>query len=248
MLTGAFGQNLQQAETNLSLAFSKITYWTSIKLDDKTDPYDSLERVNDEFENLLLKYTSSQPATIAYRFKNLMDSGLRINTSEDGLLRIYSWDSETGGTMHSFRNVFQFKTNIATFSKVLVADSRSREGEGFYYQVNDIIAENKKFYVTQSRAILSSGLTYHNIKIFSIGGAELNDTAKLIKTKSGIRNQLGYEVDLTASSNRDNEVTDYFIVYDKINKIISLPLIQADGKVTTKKIQYQFKGKYFERL
>jgi hypothetical protein len=32
------------------------------------------------------------------------------------------------------------------------------------------------------------------------------------------------------------------------NKIISIPLIQADSRITAKKIQYQFKGKYFEKL
>jgi len=70
----------------------------------------------------------------------------------------------------------------------------------------------------------------------------------LIKTQTGIKNQLRYEVDLTAASNRNNEIRNYTIEYDKKNKIISIPLILDNSKVTSKKIHYQFKGQYFEKI
>lgn len=54
--------------------------------------------------------------------------------------------------------------------------------------------------------------------------------------------------DSLASANRQYEGRDHEIEYDKKNKIISIPLIQADSRITAKKIQYQFKGKYFEKL
>ena len=201
------------------------------------------------FESLLLKYTSSNAQTISYNFKSLVDSGLTIATSEDGRFKIYSWDTWTGGTMHYFRNVFQFKSGTKVFSKSFGQKAEKDEGAGCYYnQINDIVSGNRKFYITQSRAVLSSGLSYHNIKIFSIDNSKLNDTAKLIKTNTGIKNQLGYEVDLTASSNRGGEIPDFYIEYDKKNKIISIPVILDDSKVTAKKIRYQFKEKYFEKL
>ncbi|MDB5224342.1 MAG: uncharacterized protein JWN83_3009 [Chitinophagaceae bacterium] len=250
ILTPAFGQDLKSIDKKLIAAFDKINYWAFFKTDDeKINPYDSLEEANNLFESLLLKYTSSNSQTISYSFKSLADSGLTIVTSEDGLFRIYSWDTWTGGTMHNFRNVFQYKTDIKVFSKIF-KPKRDEEGDPgcFYNQVDDIISGNKKFYITQSRAVLSSGLSYHKIKIFSIDNSKLNDTAKLIKTNTSIKNQLGYEVDLTASSNRDRDVPDFYIEYDKANKIISIPVILEDSKVTNKKIRYQFKDKYFEKL
>jgi len=250
MMTTTFGQDLVSIDKKLNAAFGKIHYWRFLKTDhEKISAYDSLQKANDLFESLLLKYTSSNMQTIAYSFKSLEDSGLIIATSDDGLFRIYSWDTWTGGTMHIFRNVFQFKSDSNTFSKKLTRKNKEDGDAGCYYnQINDIVSGNRKFYITQSRAVLSSGLSYHNIKIFSIDKSTLNDTAKLIKTNTGIKNQLGYEVDLTSTTNRDRELPNFHIEYDKANKIISIPLILDDSKVTTKKIRYQFKDKYFERI
>ncbi len=58
-------------------------------------------------------------------------------------------------------------------------------------------------------------MSYHAINIFSIDKGQLNDKAQLIKTQSGIKNQLSYEVDLTASANRQYEGRDHEIEYDK---------------------------------
>ncbi|VEH22591.1 Uncharacterised protein [Chryseobacterium nakagawai] len=242
-----FGQNMSVIEKQLNEAFQKINYWSSDGRDHK-DSYDSLAVANTKFEKLLVRYTSSQPQTISHDFKSLEKNGLIVKTSEDGKFRIYSWDTWTGGTMHFFKNVFQYET----IDKKIYSKAVESQGEGdpgcYYYQINDIISENKKYYLTQSKAILSSAMSYHVIKVFSIDKQQLNDKAQLIKTQSGIKNQLSYEVDLTASANRNYQGRDYEIEYDSKNKIISIPLIQADSKVTNKKIRYQFKGKYFEKM
>lgn len=121
--------------------------------------------------------------------------------------------------------------------------------KSYFYQINDVISQNKKYYITQSTSVLSSGLSSHCVKVFSIeNDGTLNDNAQLIKTQTGIKNQLRYDVDLTAASNRNNEIRNYTIEYDKKNKIISIPLILDNSKVTSKKIRYQFKGKYFEKI
>lgn len=240
------GQNISVIEKQLNESFQKINYWSSEGRDHQSS-YDSLAAANTNFEKLLVRYTSSQPQTISHDFKSLEKNGLIVTTSEDGKFRIYSWDTWTGGTMHFFRNVFQHEAGKKVYSKAVEIQGEGDPGY-YYYQINDIISDNKKYYLTQSKAILSSGMSYHNIKAFSIDNEQLNDKAQLIKTQSGIKNQLGYEVDLTASANRQYEGRDYEIEYDTKNKIISIPLIQADSKVTSKKISYQFKGKYFEKI
>lgn len=241
-----FGQNISSIEKQLSEAFQKIDYWSSEGRDHQ-NAYDSLAAANTKFEKLLLQYTASNPQTIRHSFQSLEKKGLIIATSEDGKFRIYSWDTWTGGSMHFFKNVFQYESDQKVYSK---AEESQGEGDpgSYCYQINDIISENKKYYLTQNKAILSSGMSYHNLKVFSIDNGKLNAKAQLIKTQSGIKNQLGYEVDLTASANKNYEGRDYEIEYDPKNKIISIPVIQADSKVTAKKIRYQFKGKYFEKL
>lgn len=242
-----FAQNISAIEKQLNSAFQRIDYWSSEGRDHKNF-YDSLSSANTKFENLLIRYTSSHPQTLHHDFNSLKKIGLIMTTSEDGKFRVYSWDSWTGGSMHFFKNVFQYEAP----DKKVYSKAVENQGEGdpgcYYYQINDIISENKKYYLTLNKAILSSGMSYHAIKFFSIDNGLLNDKAQLIKTQSGIKNQLGYEVDLTASANRQYEGRDYEIQYDSKNKIISIPLIQTDSKVTSKKIRYQFKGKYFEKL
>lgn len=239
----AFAQKLLEIEKQLNTVLQKI----NIDNQSNTNYYDSLDVANTKFEKMLLQYTSSNPETLHYDFKTLQKNGLIITTSEDGKFRIYSWDTWTGGTMHYFKNIFQYEGNKKVYSEATESETEG-DAQSFYHQINDILSQNKKYYLAQNTAILSSGLSYHNIKVFSIDEEKLNHNAKLIKTQSGIKNQLGYEVDLTASSNRDNEITNYDIEYDSKNKIISIPLILNNSKVTEKKIRYQFKGKYFEKM
>ena len=109
----SFSQDIKTISQNLNKAFSKISYWKSYHTDDnKINIEDSLSTANDNFEKLLLKYTSTNAQTLYFKFKSLVDSGLIIAASEDSLFRIYSWDTETGGTMHFFRNVYQYKKSF----------------------------------------------------------------------------------------------------------------------------------------
>lgn len=228
-------------EKELNDAFQKIDYQN----------YDNLETANETFMKLLLKYTSSNPQTLKYKFRLLEKNGLGITTSQDGKFRIYSWDTWTGGTMHFFKNVYQYEANNRVYSKTIESvkyENVNNDSDCFFYQINDIVSGNKKYYITQSSSILSSALSYHNVKIFSIDGNKLNDDARLIKTKNGIQNQLGYELDLTVPTNQNKNIRNYNIEYDAKNKIISIPLILENSKIINKRIRYQFKGKYFELI
>ncbi len=95
-------QNISVIEKQLNSAFQRIDYWSSEGRDHK-DAYDSLASANTKFENLLVRYTSSHPATLHHDFKSLEKTGFITATSEDGKFRVYSWDTQTGGTMHFLR-------------------------------------------------------------------------------------------------------------------------------------------------
>jgi hypothetical protein len=105
-------------------------------------------------------------------------------------------------------------------------------------------------YAELSTAVLSSAYTAHFIKIFSIENYGLNDTAKLIKTKTSIRNELGYEMDFSTTSNRSITRSDinFSAEYDPVKKIFTIPLIAENGTLTARKIRYRFDGKYFVKM
>jgi hypothetical protein len=71
---------------------------------------DSLAHANAMFAKKLSYYISKCPFTINQKFSSLANDHLDISTSNDGLFRIYSWDTWTGGTMHFFENVMQYKS------------------------------------------------------------------------------------------------------------------------------------------
>ena len=248
ILTNTFGQDIKSIDKELSIAFGKIDYWANLK-PGNIAYYDYLQIANDYFDSLLLKYTSSNPETITYTFNSLQDKYMAIATSVDGLFRIYSWDTKTGGTMHIFRNIFQYKSGAKIFSRKVNPEDKLDGDPGYYYSsINEIVSEKKKYYITESTSVLRIGLTYNKVKIFSIENTKLNDTAKLIKTKDGIKNELAFEMDKDSPENRDRYVIDIGSGYDKAKKIISIPLILENSEITFKKIKYQFTGKYFEKL
>ena len=77
------------------------------------------------------------------------------------------------------------KINIGNHSVVLFhrcKDTVVGDGGSFCKKIDDIISDHNKYYITQSIAIL--GLSYCNIKTFSIDDSKLNDTAKLNKRQS----------------------------------------------------------------
>ena len=116
-----FAQDLKLIEKDLTRSFHEIGFWHNKIYSSNYDPTfeNSLEDANDSFELLLLKYTSSNLQTLNYDFKGLLNNGLTITTSEDGLFRIYSWDTQTGGTMLNINNVFQFRIGKNIYSQIL---------------------------------------------------------------------------------------------------------------------------------
>ncbi|MES2546016.1 MAG: hypothetical protein V4548_14120 [Bacteroidota bacterium] len=246
-----YGQDIKTCNRKLKETFAKFEFYTTQK--GKNDfAYDSINKCNEDFEKLLLKCTAKYPETLNFDFKDLKKNGLEISTSKNGSFRIYSWDTETGGTMRGFRNVFQFKSNKKVFSQKLLSDVDEYGESSYSYEIIDqIISKKKTFYIVKCISIGSSAVSSHKIKIFSIDNGKLNDNAKLIKTKSGIKNELSYDIDFSSSNNQNPDSVDReyaWLKYDEKNKIIILPLITEEGKLTKKKIMYQFKGEYFEKI
>jgi hypothetical protein len=242
-----FSQDLNLIQNKLNTLIEKRIFWSD---DQRATAYDSLEKYNTEFEKFILNFTSKNPKTLTHNF-NKIKVGLNVITSEDGLFRIYTWNIFGGGTMQFYRNVFQYNIDGKVYSRL------NKKGENdngcSFYEINDVEINNKHYYVTNSVSVGSRVAYYYEAKIFSIDNGELNENAKLIKTKSGIRNTLGYEVDLSSSSNRDRkdgvESRDYIdLIYDKKNKTIVIPLINENGKITKNKIKYKFTGNFFEKI
>jgi hypothetical protein len=249
LFVSSFGQTQNTVEQKLLGRFERILYWSDFQGDNKNiSVYDSLFHANDQFEKTLLNLTSKDPLTISFDFKKLKDQGLSISTSDDGLFRIYSWDTWTGGTMHFQQNIFQYKSGDKVFSKI-IQDSLSEEDHysvNWYIKIFTIKTSIQTFYLGLYDCTYSTKDAYQGVKVFTIKDTILNDSFKLIRTGSGIKNNLGFYYNFFSVVDR-KERPIIMISYDKETKTLKIPVVLEEGKVTNRFIIYKFTGRYFER-
>lgn len=241
-----FAQTPKGIEKDLVKSFKRIDYWYGKQGDTTTDiltAADSLAKANDVFGKKLRYYTAKYPFTLHQTFGLLKKEYLGVLSSSDGLFRIYSWDRLTGGTMHFYENVIQYKFQSKTNSILNVDTS----GEGNYiYDYSNVYTLNvddKTYYLAIYNGVFSTRVMDKGVQIFSIENGKLNNNTKIIKTTSGLRGRLYYEYDLGPII---DESIDDNIHYNVALKTISIPVIDGD-KVTKGRIKYKFTGKYFEK-
>ena len=246
-LQTTFGQSPIQVEQKLLASFNKIIYWAEHReTTEKVSPYDSLTQTNEIFLKGLLRYTKI-PGTLGYTIKKLQNQGVTIATSEDGLFRIYSWDTETGGTMHIFYTVYQYKSNGKVYSRTPAYMNTEGDAGCFYSNIYSLHANDKTYYLAVSHAILSTRDAAQSINAFCIEDHKLNDTVRLIKTQTRLTNELALEFDFFSVMNHKERPVKLFY-YDTNKKTIKFPVVTEKSVVTNKFITYVFTGKYFEKM
>ncbi len=208
---------------------------------------DTLEVANLRFRTLLQQTTSRFPATMSYAFKALQKEGLRITTSDDGLFRIYSWDTQTGGTMRFFENVYQYRNKGKVMSAHFRESDQPTDPGYTYGEIYVLKTADQTVYLARRQAMYSTSDMYEGVKAFRIDGDSLNTTIKIIKTKTGIRNGLGFNYNYFSVVDQPARAAT-LMQYDAAKKTLRFPVVQADGKVTAQHITYQFTGSFFERI
>lgn len=246
-LTIFFATSALLAQTN---SFNEVES-DLVRTSSKIFPYyygdsDSLEFYSKLFTSNLIDFISQNPATLDYPFQMFADSlACDIVTSSDGLFRIYSWDTWLGGTMHIYKNLFQFKSGDKVFLTDLgYGDDDIGTSANAIYTVK---ANDKTYYLALSGGSESSRYYYETISIYTIDGSTLNDTIALIKTPEGLKNYINFEYDFSSVYDRPERPLR-LMKYDADKKIIYVPIVFEDGKVTDRFILYQFKGQYFEHI
>ena len=236
----------KEIERDLKQAYQKIL---SARFEEDDYYFEKVDSLNVKFRDMLSEYTSLYPETLVYPFDSLKESKIDIVNSEDGLLRIYSWDTWAGGTFHFFENVFQYRSEGKVFSKVYF-DIPSNDQViyiPFYSQIFSLKTKNKIYYLAINNGIYSAKDASQSIQIFAIENNEINDRVELIQTKEGMVNSIGVMFDFFSIVNRQ-ERPFQLIKYDPKSKIIYIPIVLDDGKVTDQYNVYQFNGKYFELI
>ncbi len=244
----AFAQSNAQIEKDLVASLKEMQKYSAYgsNYDDE-----KLSKANDVFEEKLLKYTKI-PATLQYKFAQL--NGLMMNAaSDDGKFRIYTWDSEAGGTMHEYNRVYQYQGADGKVYSEKEKGAKEDGGAGsFVTDIFSVDAKDGKVYIVCSTFIGSTNDNYGAANLYKINGGALEDTVKLIKTKSGLTDTLNFEYNFFSVADR-KERPVRLILFDRATKTLKIPVVVNDkefpnGRVTSKFISYRFDGDYFVKI
>lgn len=206
-----------------------------------------LERENRSLAQKLMRY-GKRVSVLQYAFPKLKGK-MFVSTSKDGKFRSYSWDRESGGTMHDHATVFQYKGKSGRVYTWTAPGSTEGEFGGFYHQIFQTDTPLGRIYLANSTFIASSSLSGQQLGLFRIVGEKLDPNVRLIRTGSGLRNSVGFQYDFFSVVNRPERPIQLF-TYDEKQKAFSFPIVIEDpetpqGRVTNKMITYRFNGKYF---
>jgi hypothetical protein len=197
---------------------------------------DSLAKCNASLQNYLQVVLCKQPLSLPANFSRLVGSGLIIASSKDKKFRIYSWNTQDGGTMQGFNSIFQFQSGKIVCAKILYFDTfidGQWTGPGYFYpNVYSIISKNgKTFYLAIRKGIYSSAVHSVGVQCFAIENGLINDSVKIFKTKNEYLNNIDVSVDYTDIKKMTKEPDIYF---SSDNTKMYIPLIGND----------MYKGKY----
>ena len=228
---------LPQKEQELISIYKKLT-------GARSGEFDSLNYYSDLFTEKLENLLSTDKKTLKYPFKALTEARIcYIKTSKDGLFRIYSWDSQLGGTMHFFNVIYQYHDG----KTVKTQSIKLEEGDPAWYcsELFSLKTQKTTYYLAVINGIYSTKDVSQSIKAFELTDKGVNDSILLMKTPEGLKNSLDLSYDFLSVADRPERPSPV-IQFDPKNKIIIVSITNDKGKIVQGSKSYRFNGIYFE--
>ncbi|HET7152551.1 MAG TPA: hypothetical protein VFJ29_02205, partial [Candidatus Kapabacteria bacterium] len=188
-------QTIKQIDARIARYLNRIICLDQCQNSDTTgvDYSDSIQLVDDQLYVYMHKAFKANPATLTAKFPRAEKEGLEYVTSEDGNLRFYDWDMLTGGTMHFFMDVAEYKTNTGV--EVIAKYGGETRFNGCYYHLHPgiavIHAKNKTVYVSSYNSIGSNQDASMGIAAYAL---ENNTLVRVpfFRAKGKLKNGIGF--------------------------------------------------------
>src|SRR5690606_35877965 len=125
-------------------------------------------------------------------------------------------------------------------------------GGAFTSEIFDVPTKTGTIYLLTSTFIATTSLSAQWISTMRINGERLDQKVRLIKTASGLTNNVGFEYDFFTVVDRPERPIKLF-KFNAAKKEFSFPVVIEDektpqGRVTDKMITYRFNGTYFVKV
>ena len=211
---------------------------------------------------LLYELIESNPETMNYSFEKLRGNGfLNIEVSNDGNLRIYMWNDETGLYNGGHQHIVQYKTNgeivcidfMEAYCPECFESDDYDEFRGF--ELYTMYLNNQTYYMVEVGHLQAAGwLGCRDISIYTIEKGKLVKQA-MFKTSREILSEIGFEYDAASYYydfiQENDDSIDWLFKYDDKHRIIYVPLVgisESDFIVTDKYLLYQWNGELFKYI
>lgn len=198
-----------------------------------------------------LKRHATRAEVLHYSFPKLKEE-MFIATSKDGKFRVYSWDLQSGGTMHEYDWIIQFS---GSSGKTIAWADESGEfagGGGFYTDVFQVQSPQAQIYLLVSTSRASSSLNGQTIRAARVRGDRLELNPKVFRSPDGMAASIGFDYDFFTVVDRPERPVRLFTFNEAKNEF-RFPVVIEDettpqGRVTNKFITYRFNGSHFVKV
>ena len=195
----------------------------------------------------LLKYleevTCSNPTLMTAPLTKCKENGLSALTSGDGQTRFFSWDTSTGGTMHFYDALVQYKANGQSFCAVLTPSANKGEQPECGQDFSDVRSvktkDGKSIYLATYSQYYSHPESCRSIAAFTIVGNKFVPI-KVFKTKSQLLDTIDCPLHDTVEYQENS-----FVKISKDGQTVFVPIITKNNVVSGKYLNYKFDGNKF---
>ena len=193
-----------------------------------------------QFTDSLAYLIKNNNNTFNYPFEKLQkENALKMATSADKKLRVYSWDNNSGGTMRFFNQMYQFNAN----GNITVNESlASNDAQAYFSKIYTVQNKNNEsIYLVISNSILSSKYSVQHINAYKIGSENLQSAA-VFKTKTNTLEHIHVEFDFFSVVDRPERPVE-LITFE--NNTLKIALVDDKQNVTSKNLIYEWNGDVF---
>ncbi len=239
ILSILFAQNGHSQNNNLNQEEKKLVeLYSNISKNQETADQNS-----EKFEKEFIKVLEGNPASLEYNFSKLTESNnWFIRTSADGKFRMYTWDTQTGGTMHFFNTIYQYKNNSKVFTKIPARNGK--DAGSFCSKIFTVTINKLTYYLPVTNGVYSNRDASQSISVFTIDGDKLDDSIKLFKTKTKTLNRIDVNYDFFSVVDRPERPVE-LIKYDEKKKSIYIPFVNDKLQVLDNYFIYQLSDNLF---
>ena len=160
-------------------------------------------------------------------------------------IRIYSWNTHTGGSMQIYGRVFQYQTSIGVRS---IDESGSAKDDAieWIWKITPFRTSSHTYYLAFNRAITCGSCRVEGVKVYSISDRDLKGPLSLFKSDRIATAELG--VEFRDFGRAAFSMSGHAIVYDSVRHIFKVPkLDEMNDTLSNQYTTYAWTGAYFLR-